>query len=83
MIPISSVQRDPKYYEDVDTFIPERFDDSVMAKKTFLEMYVIKIKSLMKFHSIQKLFSSHQKMEFTYGLANEASFLKSNHFFLS
>lgn len=33
-IPIAAIQRDAKYYEQPNEFIPERFDESDKSKKT-------------------------------------------------
>lgn len=38
IIPIAAIQRDPKYFEDPLEFRPERFNDDVVASKSFTEM---------------------------------------------
>lgn len=37
-ISVSGLQNDPKYYEQPDKFIPERFDEENVSGKSFTEM---------------------------------------------
>lgn len=38
-IPIGAMQRDAKYYEQPNEFMPERFDESVRASKTSVQPF--------------------------------------------
>lgn len=38
IIPVTAIQRDHKYFLDPNEFRPERFDDEMVANKSFIEM---------------------------------------------
>lgn len=38
IIPVAAIHRDPKYFSRPNDFLPERFNDEIVAKKSFIEM---------------------------------------------